>query len=144
MFTATPAAVGLAGPRPTVMLRCDSLPNKFGAAAAAMVEAAVRDSLAKAGAPAAATPRGGAPTGIRDTRALRAGAVGILFVALDSAPRSLVNAAFNSRMTMQPAATLSPPAGAAVLMSDSFDTESHRSLTSHPCGPRRPGGSRNR
>ena len=117
VFMATPAAVGLAAPRPAVMRRCDSLPNKFGAAAAAMVEAAVRDSLAKAGAPPAAAGRGGAPTGVRDTRALRAGAVGILFVTLDSTPRSLVNAAFNSRMTMQPAApaaTVSQPAGAVV------------------------------
>ena len=118
VFSASASAAGLGAPRPTVMLRCDSLPNKFGAAAAAMVEAAVRDSIAKAGGAGAAVAGGrGAPTGVRDPRAQRAGAVGILFIALDSAPRTAVNAAFNSRMTMQPAApatTSSQLPGAAV------------------------------
>ena len=118
VFTATPASVGLAAPRPTVMLRCDSLPNKFGAAAAALVEAAVRDSIAKAGGSGTSVAGGrGAPTGIPDPRAQRAGVAGILFIVLDSASRPAVNAAFNSRMTMQPAemsAAVYRPGGAAI------------------------------
>ncbi|MEP6732329.1 MAG: M28 family peptidase [bacterium] len=117
VFIATPAAAGLAAPRPPAILRCDSVPNKFGAANAALVEAAVRDSITKAGGNPAAAGRGGAAPGARDTRAQKAGAVGIFLVALDSAPRTTVGAAFNGRMTMQPAApttATSSPAGAAI------------------------------
>jgi len=106
VFLATPAAAGLtqaggggggAG-RGGPVLRCDSVADKFGAAAAAKVEAAARaDSVAGRGGRGG---RGGAG-GTRDNRALRSGAVAILFVALDSAPRTAVNAALNSRMGMQ-------------------------------------------
>ncbi len=117
VFLASPASLGVGAPRAPVLLSCDAVPNKFGAANAALVEAAVRDSIAKAG---------GAPTGgrgggfgaavVRDTRAQRAGAVGVLFIVLDSMPRAAVNNAFAGRGTMQPAAGLTPvtgmPAGA--------------------------------
>ena len=115
VFTAPASAIGMGTPRTPVLRRCDSVPNKFGAAAAAMVEAAVRDSIVKAGGTAntVAGGRGGAPTGVRDTRAQRAGAAGILFVVLDSTPRILVNGAFAARMTMQP----TPPAAASTALS---------------------------
>ena len=117
VFTATPAAVGLGAPRVVPILRCDSVPDKFGAAAAALVEAAVRDSLAKAGAPPTPARRGSAPTGVRDPRAQRVGAAGILFIALDSTPRVLAVNAFNARMVMQPpemSAAVFQPSGAVV------------------------------
>ena len=115
VFTATPATVGLAAARAPVVLSCDAVPDKFGASAAALVEAAVRDSVARAGgAPAAAGGRSGAAPGTRDLRAQRAGAAGILVVVLDSVPRATVNAAFNTRMVMQPAATAATLTGAAI------------------------------
>ena len=64
VFIATPQAAGLTGGRGAQpVLRCDSVPNKFGAYAAAQVEAAQRaDSLARAG-------RGGGGGGGRGGRA---------------------------------------------------------------------------
>ena len=99
VLTATPAQAGLAGGGRAAqpMLRCDSLPNKFGSEAAARVEAQQRaDSAARAGGRGG---RGGGAGGApRDTRAQRAGAVGILYIALvDTTGRG----AFNSRMGMQ-------------------------------------------
>jgi hypothetical protein len=110
VFLATPAAAGIATPRPPTLLRCDSVPNKFGATNAAQVEAAVRDSIAKAGGTAPTGGRGGGG-GMRDTRAQRAGAVAVLLVTLDETTRAAVSSAFNPRMTMQPAT----PANAATL-----------------------------
>ncbi|MEP7001652.1 MAG: M28 family peptidase, partial [bacterium] len=119
VFTAAPAAVGFAPPRPPTILSCDAVPDKFGAMNAALVEAAVRDSTTRAGgAPAAAgAGRGGGPVGTRDGRAQKAGAAGILLVVLDSVPRATVTSVFNGRMTMQPAAPTTPPStmsGAAI------------------------------
>jgi hypothetical protein len=116
VFVATPAAAGIAAPRPPALLRCDSVPNKFGATNAALVEAAVRDSIARAGGTAPTGGRGGGG-GVRDGRAQRAGAVAVLLVTLDSTTRTAVNSAFNSRMTMQPTAPANLetlPAGAAI------------------------------
>jgi len=90
-----PAAAPSAATRPT-MLRCDSVPDNFGAAAAIALEAARR----AAGTAQAQT----APA--RDLRAQRAGAVAVLVTGLSPAAAA---AAFTSRTTMQPAAS---PAGA--------------------------------
>jgi hypothetical protein len=117
VFTATPAAVGFASPRTPAVLRCDSVPDKFGAAAAALVEAPARDSAARRGGGAAAAGgggRGGASGGVRDARAQKAGVAGILIVVLDSIPRATVNAAFSTHMIMQPAAPTSTLSGAAI------------------------------
>ena len=115
VFVATPASAGLATPRPAPLLRCDSLPDRFGAAAAAISDAAIRDSITRAGGNPNAAGGRGAGAGVRDARAQRAGAVGILLVALDSVPRATVNAAFNNRMTMEPApAAGGSPAGAVI------------------------------
>ena len=119
VFTATPAQAGLAGGGRAAqpIVRCDSVPNKFGAEAAARVEAQQRaDSVSRA-----AGGRGGrgGGAGARDTRAQRAGAVGILYIALvDTTGRG----AFNSRMGMQvtpapgalPAAAISRAAADAI------------------------------
>lgn len=114
VFIASPAAVGVATPRPATVLRCDSVPDKFGASAAIAVEAAVRDSIARAGGPPAASGRG-AGGGIRDSRAQHAGAIGVLFVVLDSASRTVVNGAFTNRMIMQPdPATMTSMSAAAI------------------------------
>src|SRR5205085_7667825 len=87
--------------------RCDSVPDKFGAAAAAKVEAAARaDSIAGR--------TRGRPGALRDSRAQKVGAVGVLLVALDSAPRNTVNAIFDSRMGMQLTPAPDAPAGAAI------------------------------
>ena len=110
VFSAAPAAVGLAAPRPAPVLRCDSVPDKFGAAAAASVEATVRDSIARVGG-TAPVGRGGFG-GVRDARAQRAGAMGVLFIVLDSVPRNTVNAAFTSRPMMQPDITSTMTAAA--------------------------------
>src|SRR5829696_339872 len=84
------------------MLRCDSVPDNFGAAAASALEAARR---AAATAPAQAVPA-------RDLRAQRAGAVAVLVAGLSPAAAS---AAFASRTTMQPVASpAGAPAGAAI------------------------------
>jgi hypothetical protein len=108
VFTATAMQAGLAGggrgAQP--VLRCDSVPNKFGAENAARVEAQVRaDSIARAGRGGAGGRGGRGGNAARDNRAQRAGAAGILLIALanDSAARN----AFNSRMAMQ----LTPAAG---------------------------------
>ena len=115
VFVASPGAVGFAAPRPATLLRCDSLPDTFGAGAAAAREAFVRDSIKAAGGTPPATGRGGAP-GMRDTRAQRAGAAGILLVVLDSAPRTTVTAVFNGRLGMEPAASAAaPPMTAAAI-----------------------------
>ena len=115
VFIASPNAVGFAAPRPAILLRCDSLPDTFGAGAAAAREAFVRDSIKATGGTPPAAGRGGAP-GVRDTRAQRAGAAGILLVVLDSAPRATVNAVFNGRLGMEPAASAAaPPMTAAAI-----------------------------
>ena len=87
------------------LLRCDSVPDKFGAAAAAAVEAAIRaDSIAGRGG------RGGARTGAaaRDRRPQAAGAVAVLFVSLDGTSLNTINTVFSGRGAMQPAASAAP------------------------------------
>jgi hypothetical protein len=78
---------------------CDSLPNRFGAQAAADAEAAN---------PRGSSRRGGALGSEADQRAAKAGAVAILFVNLDDQPGA-AEAAFAKRSTMRPDRT---PAGA--------------------------------
>ena len=79
---------------PTSFVSCADVPNKFGAAAAAAVEA----TPAGARRPAAA----GA---VRDPRAQKAGAVGVLVIGLDDMNDSARTAAFTRRLGMKPAAT---------------------------------------
>ncbi len=106
VFTASPLAAGFGAALPSVLPSCDAVPDKFGAAAAAAVEAAAR------AAGTAPPPRG--PFGVPDARARNAGAAAVLLVALDSVPRSLASAAFNSRTGMQAAPSAATVAGAAI------------------------------
>jgi hypothetical protein len=105
VFTAPPAATGGRGAAP--IPRCDSVPDKFGAAAAAAVETAARaDSAAGGRGGRGGGGRGGAGAGAisRDVRAQNAGAVGVLIVGLDAMTPAAVNVAFNGRGGMQPTA----------------------------------------
>ena len=102
--------VAAGGPRPPALpARCDSLPDRFGAAAAIKVEAALAASNASL------PPRPPTPV-MRDRRAIAAGAAGVLFVALDNMTPAQVNAAVAPRMTMQPAtpANVGAPGGATI------------------------------
>ncbi len=92
VFIASPPA------RAAVVLRCDSVIDKFGAAAAV-----IGDSIEKV----RGTDRGAAGRGAggpRDMRAVNAGAVGVLLVGLDSVSRATVSAAFTPRIVVQPTA----------------------------------------
>jgi hypothetical protein len=112
VFTSTAAAAGLSGRGAARVLRCDSVPDKFGADAAAKVEAAARaDSIAGRGG------RGGGGRGgaTRDPRAQAAGAVGILIVTTDSLPQATVTAAFNARNVLESAAAPSAAPGAGAI-----------------------------
>ena len=115
VFTSTAVASGIApaGRGAARVLRCDSVPNKFGADNAARVEAAVAADTAGRGGRGGGGRAGGAGRGgaARDTRAQQAGAVAVLIVTLDSIPEAAVTAAFNGRMTMS-SAMPTPPAGA--------------------------------
>ncbi|HYW30552.1 MAG TPA: M28 family peptidase [Gemmatimonas sp.] len=124
VFLAPPSAGGAGtgtggGRGPASFVTCDAVPNKFGAAAAAAVEAGARANAGAGGAGGGGGGRGGAGGGGgaagRDTRAQAAGAVAVLVIGLDAMPRATVAAAFNTRMTMQPAAATSGgPAGATI------------------------------
>ncbi len=114
VFSSTAAEAGLiaAGRGATRVLRCDSVPDKFGADAAARVEAAVRaDSVAGRGGRGGGGGRGGAGGGARDNRAFAAGAVGILIVVTDSIPLAAQNGALVGRNSMQSAMPV-PASGA--------------------------------
>lgn len=80
-------------PRPApTLLRCDSVPDKFGAQAAALVEAATPRATTRV-----------APSGLpRDARAQAAGAVAVLLVNQDVIPAATVAAAWTKRGAMQP------------------------------------------
>ena len=96
VFVAPPARQR---PVPPV-LRCDSVPDKFGAQAAAAVEATPGGARA---------PRAGVG-GTRDLRAQAAGAVAVLVIGADVIPAALATAAWTSRGAMRPA----PDAASAI------------------------------
>jgi hypothetical protein len=106
VFVATPATAGLTGGRGgggAALQRCDSLPDRFGAAAAARYEAAQRaadSAFAARGGRGGGRGGGGAPA--RDARAEAAGAAAILLVALDGASPGGLSSAFAARGSMQP------------------------------------------
>ncbi|MEQ1692076.1 MAG: M28 family peptidase [Gemmatimonas sp.] len=107
VFLAASGAPTSGGGRgPASFLSCADVPNKFGAAAAAAVEAAAAEARRANPAAAPGPGRGagpGAPVAApRDTRAQRAGAVGVLIVGLDDMNPAARSGAFAGRMTMQP------------------------------------------
>lgn len=98
-------AGGAGGRGGAPVLRCDSVPDKFGAYAAAVVEAT----------PAGARPARAGAGGPRDMRAHAAGAAGVLVIGLDSTPAATVNAAFAMRGAMQPAPSAANAIGGATI-----------------------------
>jgi hypothetical protein len=127
VFVGTPASAGIvaAGRGTAPILSCDLVPDKFGAQAAARVEAQIRDSVARvaaAGGRGAAAPAAGGRgagavgPGVRDARINALGAAAVLIVTLDEVPAATTNAAFHGRSSMQPTTTASAtaPAGAAI------------------------------
>ncbi|HEY5490381.1 MAG TPA: M28 family peptidase [Gemmatimonadaceae bacterium] len=90
---------------PARVLRCDSVPDKFGAQAAAAVEATA--------AGARTSTRGGG--GPRDVRAQAVGAAAVLVIGLDATPAASVAAAWALRGAMQPAADAATAIGGATI-----------------------------
>lgn len=114
VFIGGPGAPGYVAPRALTLPRCDSVPNKFGAEAAAAVEAAQRAADEAAGRPAAARGRRGFGAQIsHDPRAERAGAAAILVIPTNSAAFE----GFNMRPVMQPTAPEPTGIGAAAISS---------------------------
>jgi hypothetical protein len=122
VFTASAAAITAMGPvagRPTPpMLRCDSVPDKFGAAAAAAVEAKIRaDSAAGVGGRGGRGGGGGrGGAGPADLRAKSVGAAAVLVIAPEALSPTGPSP-FTSRMAMQPTgagATAVGPVGATI------------------------------
>lgn len=108
VFLAAPAAAAPAGGGrgPSSFVSCADVPNKFGAANSIAVEANT---------PRAAGGRGGGPPGARDTRAIRAGAIGIITVGLDGMSPTAISAALAPRNGMRAAApTQVIPASATI------------------------------
>lgn len=102
---------GSAGPAvPAPPASCADLPNRFGAAAAAEVEAAARNNPRPPARPAGPPP---APPAPRDRRAEQAGAAGVLVIGLDGMSDAARNAAVNPRSSMKPATI--PGEGASVM-----------------------------
>jgi hypothetical protein len=113
VFTSSAAGAGLIAPGRGAarVLRCDSVPDKFGAEAAARVEAAVRtDSAAGRGGRGGGGGRGGAAAAARDMRAQTAGAVAVLIISTDSIPAAAFTTAFHGRNSLE-SAFPSPAAG---------------------------------
>lgn len=100
VFLAAPGALGAGGrgAPPPSFVSCADVPNKFGAAAAAAIEATPGGARRPAGAPGGVG--GGQP---RDLRAQTAGAVAVLVVGLDDMNEAARTTAFAGRMIMQPA-----------------------------------------
>ena len=83
--------------------RCDLLPDRFGAAAAVIADAA-----AAAGRGGRGGRGGGAGTTAADTmdsRATAAGAVALVFIGLESTSSTAIRAAFATRMGLEPSAS---------------------------------------
>ncbi|MBI2795808.1 MAG: M28 family peptidase [Gemmatimonadetes bacterium] len=98
VFLMAPGAPGYAAPaRPSALLRCDSVPDRFGAAAAIKLEAAAAANAAARGPVVLSTPA------VRDGRAQAVGAAAVLVVGLEQLPAGAVAAALGTRQVMQPA-----------------------------------------
>jgi hypothetical protein len=100
------AAGGRGGANPANVLRCDSVPNRFGAAAAVIADAATAAAAAGRGG------RGGGAGGgtTRDNRAVAAGALAVLYVNLDGMTPAQVTAALAPRSGMETPAVTAPAA----------------------------------
>jgi Peptidase family M28 len=104
VFVAGPADVGFGGGGrgAAAVMRCDSLPDRFGAAAAAAADAAAAARAGGGGGRGGRGGGGGRGGAAADPRAQRAGVAGILIVVLDSLTPGTVNTLLASRSAMQP------------------------------------------
>ncbi len=110
---ATPApsaGAGRGGRGAASVPRCDSLPDRFGAAAAVIADARAaadtsggRGGRGGRGGGGRGGGRGGAGGMVRDARAGNAGAIAVLVVAADGISSAAAATAFNGRGGMQPA-----------------------------------------
>ncbi len=107
------------------VLRCDSVPDKFGAAAAAAVEAKLRAEQAagrggRGGPAGGAGGRGAAAGGASavDPRAAAAGALAVLVVSPEALTTTGATSPFTARMSMQPTTASSSAVGAATISPD--------------------------
>jgi hypothetical protein len=110
VFIGGPMASGGGGGRGAGALqKCDALPDRFGAAAAAIADAARAGRAGGRG-----RGRGTAAADTMDARATAAGAVAMLFIGLESTSPTTIRSAFTTRMgiepTVTPGARLDPPA----------------------------------
>jgi hypothetical protein len=104
VFLVGPNAPGVPVRGSVTLPRCDSVPDRFGAAAAIKLEQS--QAALNATRPAQAPP-------VRDRRALTAGAAAVFIVALDDLTPAQVAAVIAPRMGMQPAAPTGPAAAMA-------------------------------
>ena len=110
VFLGGPMATGGAGGRGGASFPgCETLPDRFGAAAAAIADAARGGRRGGRGG-----GRVNAAVDTMDVRATNAGAVAMLFIGLESTSPTTIRGAFNTRMGIAPSATTSaridPPA----------------------------------
>jgi hypothetical protein len=129
VFVAMPAPAatggGGGGGRGQNQLRCDSVPDRFGAAAAVIADAAAAAARGTAGVARGAGPgsagggaggrgggRGGAAgVGARDSRAQGAGAAAVLVIGLESLSAQQLRAPFAGSMGLRPANAPNQTAG---------------------------------
>ncbi len=104
------AAGGRGGASTATVQRCDSVPNRCGAAAAVIADAATAAAAAGRGGRAGGAGGAGAP---RDARAVTAGAVAVLYVNLDGMTPAAVAAALAPRSGME-TAPIAAPAAASI------------------------------
>ncbi len=114
VFSSGPAAApGGGGRGGAALLRCDSVPDRFGARMAAYTDSVIAAGRAGGAGRGGRGGRGGTPA--VDRRAATAGAVAVLFAGLESVPVATVNSAFNGRGGMRPTAAPAPGPGAATI-----------------------------
>lgn len=99
VFVWAPGAPAPGPVRPPAVLRCDSVPDRFGVAAVLKWEA--EQAALRASRPAS-------PPVARDKRAAEAGVAAVLVISLDSVAVATRTAAFAPRPVMQPTAPLAP------------------------------------
>jgi hypothetical protein len=100
-----PMAANAGSRNPPSFLSCADVPDKFGAAAAAAVEATPGGARRPAGGP----PGAGQSVTPRDLRAVQAGAAAVLLIGLDEMNAAARLAALNGRNGMRPANPFQQP-----------------------------------
>jgi len=120
VFLGGPMAPDGGGRAGTPMQRCDLLPDRFGAAAAVIADAARAAGRGGRGGRGGGAVRAAADT--MDARATRAGAVALVFIGLESTSSVTIRAAFTTRMGLAPTATPGAPAPPAAIITSTVAT----------------------